>query len=152
MKTKLLLFSLLALSGLITLPATAAADAPREIVITANDAMQFNVKEIAATPGEKLRLTLNNIGKLPKSSMGHNWVLLTPMNADAFNKLATAGARNAPEFLPKNRATVLAHTKLLGGGETDTIEFTAPTAPGKYPFYCSFPGHFGMMRGNLIVK
>jgi azurin len=152
MKIKLLFFSLLALSGFVTGPVMAQPAAPREIAVTASDAMQYNVKEITAAPGEKLRLTLSNIGKLPKTAMGHNWVLLTPMSSDAFNKLAIACANNKPDFLPKNRATVLAHTKLLGGGETDTIEFTAPTAPGKYPFFCSFPGHYGMMKGNLIVQ
>lgn len=152
MKTKLLLLSLLALSGFVTLPVMADAPATREIAITANDSMQFNVKEITAAPGEKLRLTLSNIGKIPKTAMGHNWVLLKPMTPDAFNKLAMSCASNAPEFLPKNKISVLAHTKMLGGGETDTIEFTAPAAPGKYPFFCSFPGHFGMMKGNLIVQ
>ncbi len=152
MKTKVLLFSLLALSGFVLPSAKADVVAPREIAVTANDAMQFNVKEITAAPGEKLRLTLSNIGKLPKTAMGHNWVLLTPMPVDAFNKLAIASANNAPDFLPKNRATVLAHTKILGGGESDTIEFAAPAKPGKYPFFCSFPGHYSMMKGNLIVK
>lgn len=152
MKTKLLLLSLLALSGFVALPATAQTPAPREITITANDSMQFNVKELAAKPGEKIKLTLSNVGKLPKTAMGHNWVLLKPMGPDAFNTLAMSCAGNAPEFLPKNKTAVLAHTKILGGGESDTIEFTAPTAPGKYPFFCSFPGHFGMMKGNLIVQ
>lgn len=152
MKNKFLLLSLLAFSGFATLPAMADTPASREITITASDSMQFNVKEIAAAPGEKIRLTLSNIGKIPKTAMGHNWVLLTPMNFDAFNKLAMSCANNAPEFLPKNRAAVLAHTKILGGGESDTIEFTVPATPGSYPFFCSFPGHFGMMKGNLIVK
>lgn len=152
MKTKLLLLSLLALSGFVTIPAMADTPATREIAITANDSMQFNVKEITAAPGEKLRLTLSNIGKIPKTAMGHNWVLLKPMTADAFNKFAMSGASNPPDYLPKNKTSVLAHTKMLGGGETDTIEFTAPATPGKYPFFCSFPGHFGMMKGNLIVK
>lgn len=152
MKTKFLLLSILALSGFVACPLMADTPAAREITITANDSMQFNVKELTANPGEKLRLTLNNIGKIPKTAMGHNWVLLTPMSYDAFNKLAMSCANNTPEFLPKNRATVLAHTKILGGGESDTIEFTAPTAPGTYPFFCSFPGHFSMMKGNLIVK
>lgn len=151
MKTKLLA-CLLALSGLSALPAMADSPAPREIAITANDSMQFNVKEITAAPGEKLRLTLSNIGKIPKSAMGHNWVLLKPMSPDAFNTFAMSCAGNAPEFLPANSNKILAHTKLLGGGESDTIEFTAPAAPGNYPFFCSFPGHFGMMKGNLIVK
>jgi azurin len=152
MKTKLLLLSLLALSGFVTIPAMADTPAAREITITANDSMQFSVKEITAAPGEKLRFTLNNIGKIPKTAMGHNWVLLKPMTPDAFNTLAMSCAGNAPEFLPKNKAAVLAHTKILGGGESDTIEFTAPATPGKYPFFCSFPGHFGMMKGNLIVQ
>ena len=152
MKTKFLLLPLLALAGFVAAPAIADTPAPREIAITASDAMQFNVKEITAAPGEKLRLTLSNVGKLPKTAMGHNWVLLKPMTPDAFNKLAMSCANNAPGFLPKNPANVLAHTKMLGGGETDTIEFTAPTAPDSYPFFCSFPGHFGMMKGKLIVK
>lgn len=152
MKTKSLLFSLLTLTGFAVHPGVAEPVALREVAVTANDSMQFNVKEITAAPGEKVRLTLSNIGKLPKNAMGHNWVLLKPMTPDAFNKLAMSGASNPPDYLPKNKTSVIAHTKMLGGGEADTIEFTAPAVPGSYPFYCSFPGHFGMMKGHLIVK
>ena len=48
----------------------------REIVITGNDAMQFDLKEFQATPGEKITITFKNIGSLPKIAMGHNLVLL----------------------------------------------------------------------------
>ena len=48
---------------------------------------------------------------------------------------------------------VLAATKLLGPKERDTVTFTAPTAPGRYEFVCSFPGHLQVgMRGVLIVQ
>jgi azurin len=60
--------------------------------------------------------------------------------------------KNAPEYLPKDQSAILAHTKIVGGGESDTVTFTAPDKPGTYPFFCSFPGHFSMMKGKLIVK
>jgi len=40
---------------------------------------------------------------------------------------------------------------MLGGGETTTIEFTAPGA-GIYDYICSFPAHYGLMKGKLIVE
>ena len=55
-----------------------AAAAPREIEITANDQMKFNVTAIEAKAGEQLKIVLKNIGTLPKEAMGHNWVLLKP--------------------------------------------------------------------------
>ena len=56
-------------------PATQVHDG-RAIEITGNDTMKFSVTEITAKPGEKLSVTLVNIGTTPKFSMGHNWVLL----------------------------------------------------------------------------
>jgi azurin len=48
---------------------------------------------------------------------------------------------------------VIAHTKIIGGGETTKITFPgkALTAGGDYSFYCSFPGHSTMMKGKLVV-
>ena len=40
-----------------------------------------------------------------------------------------------------------------GPGERDTVTFTAPASAGRYPFFCSFPGHAQVgMRGVLIVE
>ncbi len=153
MKLKhLLTLSLLAI-GSIASPALRAADpAPREIAITANDAMQFNLKEITAKPGEKIAVKLSHIGKLPKTAMGHNWVLFSALPDAEVTKLLMDAMKNGPEYLPKDRTAILAHTKILGGGESDTVTFTAPDKPGTYPYFCSFPGHFSMMKGKLIVK
>ncbi len=53
---------------------------------------------------------------------------------------------------PQFAASVLAASKLLGPGESETIEFTAPGLPGKYDFVCSFPGHAQAgMKGTLTV-
>lgn len=148
----LLAIALLSL-GSVAAPALRAADAaPREIAITANDAMQFNLKELTAKPGEKIALKLSHVGKLPKTAMGHNWVLFAALPDADLNKLLMDAMKNAPEYLPKDKSSVLAHTKILGGGESDTVTFTAPDKPGAYPYFCSFPGHFSMMKGKLIVK
>ena len=32
------------------------------------------------------------------------------------------------------------------------ITFTAPAAPGSYPYICTFPGHWRIMRGVLVVE
>jgi len=143
--------TLFTLAGAIAL-ATSAAAAPREVTITSNDAMQYNLKEIAAKPGETIRLTLKHVGKLPKAAMGHNWVLVKPMSAAEINAFGMACATKAPLYLPDDRSAVLAHTKVIGGGESDTITFTVPSTPGDYPFLCTFPGHYAMMKGVLKVK
>jgi len=55
------------------------------------------------------------------------------------------------DYIPKDTQDVIVHTKIIGGGETTTIEFDAP-AVGTYDFICSFPAHFAMMNGKFIVE
>jgi azurin len=128
-----------------------AADNVRTIEITANDQMKFNVSELHVKAGEKVRVTLANIGTMPKQAMAHNWVLLKPMSEGDITAFTMAAMPKAPEYLPDDKSAILAHTKLLGAGERDTIEFTAPAA-GSYPFLCSFPGHAALMKGKLISE
>lgn len=43
-------------------------------------------------------------------------------------------------------------TKTIGGGQTDVVEFTAPSS-GTHTFFCSIPGHRASgMEGNLKVE
>ncbi len=121
-----------------------------EITITGNDQMQFNLAELKVKAGQTVRITLKHIGKMDKNVMGHNWVLLT-MGTDigAFGLVAVEA--KATDFIPAGTDKVIAHTKLLGGGESDTIEFVAPAA-GTYDFICSFPGHYALMKGKFIVE
>ena len=126
----------------------------REIIISGNDAMQFDVKKFEASPGEDLKLVFKNIGSMPKIAMGHNLVILKKgVDALAFGQKVLASGGSANNALPKSLlGEVLAHTKVLGPGESETISFTAPEKPGDYQFVCTFPGHFAMMRGTMEVK
>lgn len=136
--------------------ADTAAPAPatgREIQITGNDQMKFNVTEIRAKAGEALSVTLSNVGTVPKFSMGHNWVLVKPTtNMDDF--IAEANQAATTDYVPQSRKNdIIAKTRLLGPKEKDTVTFTAPKEPGQYPFLCSFPGHYQVgMKGVLIVE
>lgn len=94
----------------------------RTIVINSDDQMRFDKSEIRVKAGEKIKLTLNHAGKLPKNAIGHNLVLLAK-GTDMANFAQAAMNARATEYIPANG--VLAHTKLIGGGESITIEFRA---------------------------
>ena len=126
----------------------------KEVVITGNDTMQFDVKNFNVKAGEKVKLTLKNVGQVPKIAMGHNLVLLKKgITAIGFGQKALGAGANATNALPDSlKGEVIAATKLLGPGESETIEFTAPKEAGSYEYVCTFPGHFALMRGTMSVK
>jgi azurin len=130
---------------------------PRTITLTVADPvdgrMAFTPDEITAKPGERLRVTLVSVATMPKESMGHNWVLLK-LGVDPKAFTDDAVAARATDFLPPARqAQIVAHIGLVGPGERASVTFTVPAAAGKYPFVCSFAGHFAAgMSGVLVVK
>ena len=120
------------------------------VAITSNDGMRFDVRKINVSSGQKVRVTLTHTGKLDKRIMGHNVVFLTNgVKPSAFAVKAAAARDN--DYIPEGTTQVIAHTKMIGGGETAIIEFIAPEA-GTYNYICSFPGHYAMMKGKLIVE
>jgi azurin len=120
------------------------------VTITSNDGMRFDVRKINVSSGQKVRVTLTHTGKLDKRIMGHNVVFLkNGVKPSAFAVKAAAARDN--DYIPEGTTEVIAHTKMIGGGETTVIEFIAPEA-GTYNYICSFPGHYAMMKGKLIVE
>lgn len=105
-------------------------------------------KELTAVAGSEITITFNN-----PDAIQHNLVLCKPGTADAVAALATemmtkdAAGAMTKGFIPESDDIIIA-TKLLNGGESDTLKFTAPAEPGDYPYICTFPGH-AMMRGVL---
>lgn len=135
-----------------------AAEAPqaadgRPIEITGNDQMKYNITNIRARAGERLSVTLTNVGTMPKFSMGHNWILLKA-DADPLAYVNAAATAATTDYQPPAlNDQVIAATKLLGPNERDTVTFNAPSEPGQYTYVCSFPGHFQVgMKGVLIVE
>lgn len=139
-----------------TSSAVGTLEAPREVRIEAGDNMKFVPDRLEAAPGETLRVTLVNTGRAPKEAMGHNWVLLrSGTDVVAFANAAIRATKS--DYVPSElSASILAHTRMLGGGAKDTITFTVPpdSAPGtQMTFLCTFPAHLQLgMKGILVVR
>lgn len=131
-----------------------ADDAPlTSVTITGDDRMRFSPTRFTVERGATLTVTLHNIGTMPKESMGHNLVFLTPGTSP--NGFAASSMRHpaAAYVAPELKDRVVAFTPVLGPGERHELVFTVPDAPGEYPFVCSFPGHTQAgMRGVMVVR
>ena len=124
------------------------------LAIEGNDLMKFNVAEMkVAADCTEVEVVLKHTGKLPANAMGHNWVLTK--TAD-FMAVANAGvaAGFAKDHIPPGDARVIAHTKIVGGGQSTSVKFPSSklTKGGDYTFFCSFPGHYGLMKGKFIFQ
>jgi len=131
----------------------AAASSVVTVELTAGDSMKYNLNLIEAKPGQDVKVSLTNIGTMPKQAMAHNFILLQKgTDPKAFADAAVTAA--ATDYIPASMADkIIVHTKLLGPKQTDELNFKAPTEPGEYPFLCSFPAHFLTgMKGVLVVK
>ncbi|WP_417616591.1 azurin [Oceanisphaera sp.] len=134
-----------------TLPAFAADECTLEI--NSNDAMQFEQKELSVPAScEEVTVTLHHTGTMAKNVMGHNWVLSTTEDMQAIaNDGMSAGADH--DYLKADDDRVIAHTALIGGGESSSVTFSTADmkADGNYSYFCSFPGHIGIMKGTFSI-
>lgn len=129
------------------------SEAPSEPSVTlelaSNDQMQYDKSELRVKAGQEVTLILTHTGEQNKEVMGHNFVLLkNETDIPAFGMLASQSKDN--DYIPETEA-IIAHTSLIGGGESTSITFKAPPR-GIYDYICSFPGHYGMMNGKFIVE
>ncbi|MFN0080501.1 MAG: plastocyanin/azurin family copper-binding protein, partial [Prosthecobacter sp.] len=119
------------------------------IQIQAAAGLQFAPTQLRVTPGSKVRLVFSN-----PDIMMHNWVLLAPGSVDEIGALADQLASQADGmakgYLPTSDK-ILQATKLLGPNAKEELIFEAPTQPGDYPYICTFPGHWRIMKGILTV-
>lgn len=121
------------------------------LALAGNDLMKFDKEEFSVKAGQEVTLTLRHTGKIDIKVMGHNFVLLKQgINVPAFAANASA-AGQANDWIPEGTEDDIAHTKMIGGGQSTSVTFTAPEA-GTYDFICSFPGHSGLMKGKFIVE
>lgn len=127
--------------------AAAPTHAKVELTIASvGDTMAYDKKALTVPTGAEVHLVLKNNGKL--AVMKHNWVLVKP-GKEA--EVAAKGLNEAPDagyVVPG--PDVLAYTPMSEPQGTAEITFTAP-APGKYPYICTFPGHYVLMNGVLTV-
>lgn len=114
----------------------------------------YDKTELTVKAGQKVKLTLVNTGSI--APQPHNFLLLRPGKLDAVGAMANAMLTD-PQAMAKNyipeaaKGDILANTKLVQPNQTETIEFAAPAEAGDYPYICTFPGHWLLMRGVMHV-
>lgn len=134
--------------GMLSTPLWAADCAA---TVEGNDMMQFNVHNIdVSRTCKSFTVTLKHTGQLPRNAMGHNWVLSLAsdepgIDADGMK----AGLDN--NYIKPGDDRVIAHTRVVGGGESDSVTFDVARlkAGEDYMFFCSYPGHAALMKGTL---
>jgi len=122
----------------------------REVRMEAGKNLTFATPTIRVKAGEALRLKFVNPDVVP-----HNWVLVKPRALKSVGEMANrliadpeAVARN---YVPKADA-VLVYTDVVPPHSSTAIHFRAPAERGRYPFLCTFPGHWMVMNGEMLVE
>lgn len=122
----------------------------REIEMETGENLSFRSPQLEVFAGEPLKLTLKNMDSVP-----HNWVLLRPDSlgkvGQLANQLLADPAAGQKQYVPDS-PDVLCFTDIVPAGQSFSISFHAPTAPGRYPFLCTFPGHWMVMNGVMTVR
>lgn len=121
----------------------------REVRIACTSSLTYATPSFRARPGEAIRLTLVNPDVVP-----HNWALLTHGSLEKVGNLTNRyiSDPDAPlrHYVP-DVPEVLAYTDLVSPGQEFSIHFRVPETPGTYPYLCTFPGHWSVMNGTMIV-
>jgi azurin len=131
----------------------AAADVC-QLNINATDQMRFEQQTLQVDAQcTEVEVILHNTGKLPANIMGHDWVLTKTADVASVAN-AGIGAGLANNYQKPGDKRIIAATKIIGGGENSTIQFsTTQLAPGvSYSYFCSAPGHFSIMKGRLVYN
>jgi azurin len=125
------------------------------IEVTVGDNLNFIPADMSVSKSEctTLTISLSHNGSLPRNGMGHNWVLAGTANAQATAQAGwQAGLDN--QYIRPGDDRVIATTDIIGGGESTTMTFSLESLEvgGDYTYFCSFVGHFGVMKGSFTVN
>ncbi len=142
------------LATALMLGAPAAMAAACSVDIEGNDMMKYDLANIDVSKACKdFTINLRHAGKLARNVMGHNVVIartadMKGVDADGMK------AGLAAQYVKPGDTRVVAHTKVVGGGESTSVTFPVAklAGDGPYSFFCSFPGHSAMMKGTITLK
>lgn len=122
----------------------------REITLETGKNLTFARRSFKARRGEVLQFTLANPDVVP-----HNWALVKPgalqRVGELANRLVADPEAAARHYIPQTN-DVLFYTDVVSPQDRFTIYFRAPERPGRYPYLCTFPGHWMVMNGEMIVE
>ena len=122
----------------------------RSIAIEAGKNLTFEPRTFTVKAGEPIKLSFVNPDVVP-----HNWALIKPGTlatvGDLANKIIAEPDAVARRYIPRTD-DVLAYTDIAEPQGQSVIYFRAPTEKGRYPYLCTFPGHWMVMNGEMVVE
>jgi azurin len=134
-----------------TIPGVEKLEFTDTMTLQANENMRFDKDLFKIKTGKKIRLLFRNTGVPSNTAMAHNVVILMKGTDIADFADAVHTAKNE-QYVPSSVGSlVIAHTKLVSGGDSDALDFTI-SQPGIYDYICSFPGHWGTMQGKIVAE
>ena len=109
--------------------------------------MTFDKKALTVPTGAEVHLVFKNNATM--STLPHNWVLV---KSGTEASVAAAGLKLGEQagYFDVRDKDALVHTPMAKPGESSEVTFIAPE-PGTYPYICTVPGHYMMMKGVLTV-
>jgi azurin len=145
-----------AITAAFALAASVLADDVKEVTLRPDNAnpLAYDAasKTFTVKAGQKVKVTMENKAAIPQP---HNLCILKPGTKDKVGALANAMLTDpnamAKDYVPDS-TDILWHTKLVQPGQSATLEFTAPSEAGDYPYICTFPGHWMLMNGIMKVE
>jgi azurin len=114
---------------------------------TQGNQMKYDVSEIYAKAGSKIKIEFINNADM--ETMKHNIVILKDKK---FVKEVGELSAKEDDYLVENHEGILAYTTMIGPKESTELVLQVPTKKGKYPFICTYPGHYSVMKGILVVN
>jgi putative heme-binding domain-containing protein len=131
-------------------PFTKPIDGARAVTIRTGTNLSYETREFRVQAGEAVQLTLVNPDVVP-----HNWALAKPGSLSRVGRLANQLIADPDavvrQYIPESD-DILVWTDVVLPREEFTISFEAPREAGRYPFLCTFPGHWLVMNGEMVVE
>lgn len=115
--------------------------------------IRYTVDKFEVKAGQPVKLVFTNPDATP-----HNLAIVQPGSVEEIGMAANELAKDPKEmakgqFIPASkRKLILHHTKMLAPDSVEVLRFQAPKSPGVYPYMCTFPGHWIIMKGEMTVK
>ena len=118
------------------------------------EVMRFTTEQFSVRSGQPVKLVFTN-----PDATDHNLVVVKQGALEEVGMAANAMARDPKnansDFIPKDkRHLILQSTKMIGPtrkSRVQVLRFEAPAEPGVYPYVCTFPGHWVVMKGIMVV-
>ena len=124
------------------------------VIKTVREQMRYDVTRLVVVAGQPFEIIFENDDMMP-----HNLVVTTPDGRELIGAVTdkmqpTMLDKQGRAFLPADKELlkkVLGATKLVEPGQKETLKLTAPNRTGTNEFVCTFPEHWKVMFGQLVV-